>query len=727
MKILVIVESFTKEKTVQKYLQKTVGREHNVIVKASGGHVCDIEKKNFGIDTDTFEPVYHALDEKRKTIDALKKLAKASHVVYLAADNDREGEAIAWSLMNYLKPENYKRIVFNEITEDALRTAIASPRDIDMRMVRSQQARRVLDRLVGFNITQVLWKQFTGTSMLTAGRVQSVVLKLIAEREAEVARFVSERYWTLMNTFDNGVTEAKLCDAKGIVKFDSNKQLLKVMTTLHNKNEYVVGDASTATTKEYPDSPFTTSTMQQRAHTKGISIKETMRLAQELYEKGHITYMRTDSTALSKDFVGRAQAYIRETHGAQYAPGETRRKGLGGKQANAQEAHEAIRPTKLVRVSTLAGKHKTLYDLIFDRTIASLMPPAKYQELTVRMDHTALVSSGLYFRGKARILVELGYLKAYEHDGEERRKIQTDFGIKVGKSSKAVRSQEMVGHCVWTTPPQRFNESSIIKTMEEGGIGRPSTYVSIVNKLYDRQFVEKRNVLGPEQDYTHYVVGGNRKIRERVERKPLYDERSKLVPMRNGDAVNAFIAEHFPDIINVRFTRDMETQLDLIASGQTRYHDVIPPFHGTITRKCAGLKAAVKSVDDKIAVKQDRTVFRVSGRDVIVRGAKFGPVIEIPPPATTKNNDSGAKSTFVALKPFLKLYGKGVTDVTEADVRFLMNFPITYKHFELHYKSYGFYVLDTRSGKTASVKRRAAVDQLRDKEYAEVVAGLFKQ
>ena len=722
MKILVIVESFTKEKTVQKYLQKTIGKEHNVVVKASGGHVCDIEKKNFGLDAKTFEPVYHVLDDKRKTLDALKKLAKASHVVYLAADNDREGEAIAWSLMNYLKPKDYRRIVFNEITEDALRAAIASPREIDMRMVRSQQARRVLDRLVGFNITQVLWKQFTGTSMLTAGRVQSVVLKLIAEREAEVARFVSERYWTLMNTFDNGVTEAKLCDARGIVKFDSSNQLLKVMTTLHNKNEYVVGDASTATAKEYPDPPFTTSTMQQRAHAKGISIKETMRLAQELYEKGHITYMRTDSTALSKDFVGRAQAHIRETHGAQYVAGETRRKGSGGKQANAQEAHEAIRPTKLTRVSTLTGKHKALYDLIFDRTIASLMPPAKYQELTVRMDHAALASSALYFRGKARILVELGYLKAYEHDGEERRKIQTDFGIKVGgKSNKAVRSQEMVGHCVWTTPPQRFNESSIIKTMEEAGIGRPSTYVSIVNKLYDRQFMEKRNVMGPEQDYTHYVVGGgNGKIRERVERKPLYDERSKLVPMRNGDAVNAFIAEHFPDIINVRFTSDMETQLDLIASGRTRYHDVIPSFHDTITRKCAGLKAAVRSADDKIAVKQDRAVYRAGGRDVIVRGAKFGPVIEIP--SATK--DSGAKSTFVALKPFLKLYGKGVTDVTEADVRFLLGFPITHKHFELHYKSYGFYVLDTRSGKTASVKRRAAVDQLRDKEYAEVVAGL---
>ena len=721
MRILVIVESFTKEKTVQGYLQKTIGKEHDVIVKASGGHVCDIEKKNFGIDTKTFEPVYHALDEKRKTLEALKKLAKASQMVYLAADNDREGEAIAWSLMNYLKPKKYKRIVFNEITEDALRTAIASPREIDMRMVRSQQARRVLDRLVGFNITQVLWKQFTGTSMLTAGRVQSVVLKLIAEREAEVARFVSERYWTLMNTFDNGVTEAKLCDASGIVKFDSSKQLLKVMTTLKDKNEYVVGDASTATTKEYPDPPFTTSTMQQRAHAKGISIKETMRLAQELYEKGHITYMRTDSTTLSKDFVGRARTHIRETHGAQYVAGETRRKGAGRKQANAQEAHEAIRPTKLVRLSTLAGKHKALYDLIFDRTIASLMLPAKYHELTVRMDHKALASSALYFRGKARILVELGYLKAYEHDGEERRKIQTDFGIKVG-GNQPVRSQEMIGRCVWTTPPQRFNESSVIKTMEEAGIGRPSTYVSIVNKLYDRQFVEKRNVLGPEQDYTHYVIGGNGNIQGRVERKPVYDERSKLVPMRNGDAVNAFIVHHFPDIINVRFTSEMETQLDLIASGRTRYHDLIPPFYDTITRKCGGLKAAVKSVDDRIAVKQDRTVYRVRGRDVVVRGAKFGPVIEIPPPA----HDSGAKSTFVALKPFLKLYGKGVTDVTEADVRFLLGFPITHKHFELHYKSYGFYALDTRSGKTATVKRRAAVDHLRDKEYAEVVDGLFK-
>lgn len=722
MKILVIVESFTKEKTVHKYLQKTLGKEHSIVVKASGGHVCDIEKKNFGIDPKSFEPIYHMLEDKKVSLKNLKKLSSASDVVYLAADNDREGEAIAWSLLNYLKPKAYKRIVFNEITEDGLRNAISDPKDIDMKMVRSQQARRVLDRLVGFNITQVLWKQFTGTAMLTAGRVQSVVLKVIVDKEAHVTKFVSERYWTLANTFDNGVTDAKLYGKDGLIRFDESNPLLHTMTVLKGKNEYTVGEASTATVKEYPESPFTTSTLQQRAHAKGISIKETMRIAQELYEKGHITYMRTDSTALSKDFVTKATSYIREVYGPQFV-GEVRHKGGVKKQANAQEAHEAVRCTKLARIPTLSGKHKTLYDMIFDRTVASLMPPAVYQELTVRMDHPLVKPRGLYFRGKARILVDLGYLKAYQHDGEEKRQVQTDFGVKI-KAGRAVRSLEMVGHCVWTTPPQRYNESSIIKTMEELGIGRPSTYVSIVNKLYDRNFVEKRNVTGPEKEYTDYVLkGSGSKIKTSVEKKPLYDERGKLLPMPNGDVVQAFIEKHFSDVINVRFTSDMETQLDNIAGGSLRYHDIIPSFHDRITRKCAALKGSVKSKEDKIVVKQERKSFTIGGKDIVVRGAKFGPVIEIPPAPSAV---TGTKSAFVALKPFLKMYGKGLDDVTEGDVRFLMGFPIRHKQFEMNYKSYGFYVMDTRTDKTASIKRRGVVDLLREKGYDEVVASLFK-
>ena len=712
MNILVIVESFTKEKTVKKYLESLFDKKYNIVVKASGGHICDIEKRGFGIDKDTYMPIYTLLEDKKKNITDLRACVKRSDMVYLASDNDREGEAIAWNILETMRPKRYKRIVFNEITKSALETAISNPKEIDMHMVRAQQARRVLDRLVGFNITQVLWKSFTGGSLLSAGRVQSVVLKLIVEKEAQVSSFESERYWNVSNTFDNNIVDAKLCHNDTIYKFGSEKKLIELMRLLKRQNQYTISDHKESIVNEYPDKPFTTSTLQQKAHSRGISIKETMRIAQDLYEKGHITYMRTDSAALSEEFVSKARPFIAQEYGAGCLAGNSggNRKGTK-KQVNAQEAHEAIRPTKLKRIDARNGKHKILYDMIFNQTIASLMAPAKYKELTVVIQHSSLKSSGMYFRGKAKILVELGYLVVYKSD-DDAGKLAVKKDFKVSLQNSTLRSKELVGHCVWSTPPPRYNESSIIKKMEESGIGRPSTYVSIMNKLYDRHFIDKRDMVGPIKEYTHYVVRESQEqIESKTEQKHLYDERSKLVPINAGEMVNEFIQKHYSDIIDVQFTSDMESSLDDIAKGKQTYQNLIPNFYRHIVSKSDKLKARVQSKGDKSVIKDDAVNMTVNGTPVVIRNAKYGPVIQ------TKGAP-GEKDSFVGLKPFFKTYG--ISDIslfTQEQCRFLLQFPVRYGHYQIHYKSYGFYVQNTKTDETISIKRRDHVDQLMNRNF----------
>jgi DNA topoisomerase I len=589
MKILVIVESSTKEKTIKQYLDKAFAGKRNVYtVKASGGHICDIVKKNMGIDPKTYEPIYETLKDKTKTINVLKELAKSNDLTLLASDNDREGEAIAWHLKNILKPRSYKRIVFNEITEAALYNAVTNPKDIDMEMVNSQQARRVLDRLVGFNLTKVLWSHFTSQGVLSAGRVQSVVLMLVVAKEIDINSFVSEKYWNVLNTFDNDIVDAKLYrynsdKTSSICKFKHEKELLSILQILKSHNEYVVGSNTVKDVMEYPDKPFTTSTLQQKASSHGFTIKETMKVAQELYEQGHITYMRTDSTTLSTDFRQKVSKYIQDTFGQAY---ENHGKEKSSKtQKNAQGAHEAIRPTKLIRPVKLNQRQSDLYNLIFNRTVASMMIPAKFKEMVLQITHELLTKHKMYFTGKIKHIVELGYKKAYCeankcNDKKEVSKLFDSF-----KVNSVIHSVKVVGNCIWTSPPARYNEASIIKSMEDSGIGRPSTYVSILNKLYDRRFVLKTDKVGEKKRYDDYIVIKN-VLKKDSKDKELYDERSKIVPTESGVIISNFLKSKFNDIINVQFTSNMEDDLDKIAEGNKKYTDLIGNFYSFITNKC---------------------------------------------------------------------------------------------------------------------------------------------
>ena len=390
MKVLVIVESSTKEKTIKKCLESAFSKQNNsYTVKASGGHICDLVKQDFGLNKKTLQPVYTVLKEKSKTISVLRDLVKQTDkdggITLLASDNDREGEAIAWHLQNILKPQRYKRILFNEITKDALYNAVTNPKDIDIKMVNSQQARRVLDRLVGFNLTKMLWQNFSSKTVLSAGRVQSVVLMLITQKEKNINEFVSEKYWNMLNTFNNNITDAKLYQNDKILTFNSKKDVLRVLNLLKSDNHYTIASHVMKDVHEYPDKPFTTSTLQQKATSYGFSIKETMKVAQELYELGHITYMRTDSFVLSKEFQSKLSVYIQDTFGREF---ENRGRTKNTKQQkNAQEAHEAIRPTKLVRMTRLTPRQNDLYNLIFNRTVASMMIPATYKELLLHIEH----------------------------------------------------------------------------------------------------------------------------------------------------------------------------------------------------------------------------------------------------------------------------------------------------------------------------------------------------
>lgn len=711
MRVLVIVESFTKEKTVHKYLtQAFKGSGNTYTVKASGGHVCDLVKKDMGIDPKTIEPVYQIMKDKGKLVTQLKKLVKEHDITLLAADNDREGEAIAWHLLNVLKPNNYRRIVFNEITQNALHRAVNQPREIDKQMVDSQQARRVLDRLVGYRVTKVLWDHFTGGGLLSAGRVQSVVLRLIVDKEASIKEFKSDQYWNVLGTFMNGVKEAKLCDNKssGVFKFDDKEKVISFLKPLAVTTKYTVGGVETKPLLEYPDKPFTTSTLQQKAHSRGFSIKQTMKVAQELYELGHITYMRTDSTALSKEFQNLAKGHINQTFGASYIGSEERLvKQSQQKVKNAQEAHEAIRPTRLVRdVQGLNSKQKSLYQLIFSRSVAALMIPAKYMDLTMRIENEHLQKLGLHFKGKAKQLIEPGYLKAYEEKSvnTENKELFKNIDMK----SKTTSSIEIRGNCIWSAPPARYSESTIIKAMEDMGIGRPSTYVSMVNKLYQRMFVRNTDVSGEMREYVDYVIKDKGKIKIEKETKEAHSERSKLVPTEAGIRVDGFLREKFKDVINADFTSKMELILDDISEGKETYQNIVLPFYGKFKSKCESLSQSVKkSEKGKEDIAPDANEFTIDGKKIVVRVARYGPVIEI------KNEET--RSQYINLDPFMKLIGESdLANITKKHIKFLMSFPKKYKEFTINYKAYGFYITDANNNSKSINYRNYAEFILKD-------------
>ena len=631
---LVIVESPAKAKTIEKILGK------GYFVASSMGHIRDLEKKDFGIDfKNKFLPKYIISPDKKKIVTELKKLVKETQTIWLASDEDREGEAIAWHLKEVLnlKPENTKRIVFHEITKDAILDAIKHPRDIDNNLVNAQQARRILDRIVGFEVSPVLWKKVKPA--LSAGRVQSVAVRLIVEREREIINFKTEEAYRvngyfLVNDKEGNLTELKAELSK---RFDKKEEALAFLEKCKTA-EFKVEDVVKKPTKRSPAKPFTTSTLQQEASRKlGFSVAQTMSVAQRLYESGKITYMRTDSVNLSQLAINTAKQKITELHGEKYVKirkYQTTSKG-------AQEAHEAIRPTYMDNETVEgASQEQKLYDLIWKRTIASQMADAELEKTTV----TILVSNSKEkFTATGEVLIFDGFLKVYieSTDDENGSNGNSDTIIPPVKANDKLQMSSIVATQRFSQRPPRFTEASLVKRLEELGIGRPSTYVPTISTIQNRSYVVREDRAGTERSFD-VITLKNGKISEKIKTEITGAEKAKLFPTDIGMVVNDFLVDNFSQIMDYNFTADVEKEFDDIAEGKLIWNEMIDsfytPFHEKVEK---ALKHSERSQGERILGTDPKT-----GKKVLVKISRFGPVAQL----GIVSNDNSEKPQFASLR-----------------------------------------------------------------------------
>jgi DNA topoisomerase I len=606
---LVIVESPAKAKTIEKFLGK------DFIVKSSFGHIRDLSKKKLGIEIENnYQPEYVVSSDKTKVVDELKKLAKEAKTVWLASDEDREGEAIAWHLFEALKlnAEKTKRIVFHEITKNAIEKAVKNPRSIDFNLVNAQQARRVLDRLVGFEVSPILWKKVKPA--LSAGRVQSVAVRLIVERERDVFAFNSETFFKVTGLFNGkGIIKAELNSR--LNNADEAMKLLEVCST----SEFTISDVSKKPSKKSPAPPFTTSTLQQEASRKlSFSVAQTMTIAQRLYEAGHITYMRTDSFNLSDTAIEAAKNVISKEFGEKYHQVRTYKTKTKG----AQEAHEAIRPTYLEK-SKISGNsaEQRLYELIWKRTVASQMSDALLEKTTATID---ISNSQHKFLATGEVLLFDGFLRVYfESTDDDNEETSKDL-LPPMKAGEKLEVSEISAVERFTQRPPRFTEASLVKKLEELGIGRPSTYAPTISTIQTRGYVIKDDRDGTERTYQTIVLKKG-KITQ-VQKSEIHGtEKSKLFPSDIGMVVNDFLVEHFPKIVNFNFTASVEKEFDEIAEGKKVWTEMIDrfykPFHKDVEKT---LKESDYSKGEKILGVDPK-----SGKPVSVRIGRFGPIAQI--------------------------------------------------------------------------------------------------
>ena len=701
---LVIVESGAKAKTISKYLNtpqivETHGK-FNVI--ASNGHIRDLAKtvdNKLGFNVETFVPVYTVISTKSKVIRSLKENIKSHDVIWLAADQDREGEAIAWHIKDYYKLKNYKRITFNEITQSAIQNAIDNHRDIDYNVVDAQQCRRILDRLVGFKLTELLWKIFNSSTTLSAGRVQSVVLKIIIDKELQINEHKSLSYWKIEGDFvlDGYAISCDLYEIDKIYKITESKSVERFFKSLSDK--YAVDKKSTdlKRTNVKPDLPFITSTLQQSAHNIGFSLSKTMKIAQELYEAGHITYMRTDSYNLSQDAMNKIETYITNTFASSYF--KNNNQTAKSKSKNSQEAHEAIRPTHIQKdIAKLTKDQKLLYDMIFKRTIASQMAFASYEEL-----HVCLVNSGLSknfrFIGKIKVLVYEGYLIVYG----EKPKPSIEKRKQIIQNTKDITQKNIIAKNVHSVPPQRYNESSIIKCLEKLGIGRPSTYANMLTKLFERQFIVKKDDIGNKKIYIDYSFQKNKIIVKKEERDH-YSEKNKLNPTDSGIQVCTNLCKHFPKLIDVDFTNIMESDLDKIADSKKTMTHVLKSFYTPfIKTHCDVIKSITRGSKNVLNSYQREHV--INNNTYVIRTARYGPVIQ-------------KDKIFVDLKPYMNDTNKNIEEIDISDVKLLISIPRQIsKDMELNYGRYGFYIKFSDNSKTTYRIYKQFIPNLLNKDY----------
>lgn len=609
-KNLLIVESPAKAGTIEKYLGK------DFVVKSSYGHIRDLEKKETGVNIENnFEPQYIVDPEKKKLVKELQKLAKEAEMVWLATDEDREGEAISWHLAEALELDikKTKRITFNEITKPAILKSLENPRDINIDLVNAQQARRILDRLVGFELSPVLWKKVKPS--LSAGRVQSVSVRLIVEREREITNFTPEPYFKVNGSFVNGKGDS--FKAEITEKIESEKEVAGILDSI-KQGDFKVGDLQVKPGKKTPAAPFTTSTLQQEAARKlGFSVAQTMGVAQKLYEAGHITYMRTDSVNLSDTALNGAKDSIKKEFGDKYH----KLRKFTSKTKGAQEAHEAIRPTDFSKASISGeSQQERLYELIWKRAIASQMSDAEIERTNVKLEHSKLDK---VFKAKGEVIKFDGFLKVYIESTDDEPDEETGIlpALTVGE---LINYNEILGTQRFSHHPPRYSEARLVKKLEEQGIGRPSTYAPTISTIQKRGYVVKEERPGKERKYLMYSLS-NGEVAKEEKTEITGAEKGKLFPTDIGMVVNDFLVENFEKILDFGFTANIENQFDEIADGKVDWKNMLSEFYTPFH----------KNVEDTLENSERATGERVlgvdpkTGKEIIARIGRYGPMVQL--------------------------------------------------------------------------------------------------
>jgi len=658
-KNLLIVESPAKAKTIEKILGK------DFEVKSCYGHIRDLEKAGMGIDIEkNYKPTYIVPQEKEKVVNDLKRLSKKSDEVWLATDEDREGEAISWHLCEVLglDPKTTKRIVFHEITKPAIQSAVQNPRTVDMNLVNAQQARRVLDRIVGFELSPVLWRKISMRNNLSAGRVQSVAVRLIAEREREINAFASQSHFKLEAWFTAKDSSDKNISFKAEgSKYNSAEDAEQFLQSCIGAN-YKVADIQVKPAKRSPAPPFTTSTLQQEASRKlGYGVSRTMLLAQRLYENGHITYMRTDSVNLSDTALGDITRTVKGMYGEEYH----QFRKYKTKNESAQEAHEAIRPTYMSHSTVTDADAKKLYELIWKRTMASQMADAEL-ERTIAKINISTNNSELTAQGE--VLKFEGFLKVYREDRDEEDVSEEDAEgilppLVIGQQ---LPLKEMKAIERFSRPQPRFTEASLVKKLEELGIGRPSTYAPTISTILKRGYVEKRDKEGVRRDYRVFILEKDH-IKKIVDHETTGAERSKLFPTDLGLVVTDFLKQYFDDIMDYGFTARIEEEFDEVAEGKMKWNKMIDDFYNPFK------KDVEKTIETAERVKGERELGTdpISGKPIVARMGRFGPMVQI------GIADENEKPHFAALKK-----GQSIETITLEEALDLFKLPLTLGEFE---------------------------------------------
>ncbi|NQX98644.1 MAG: type I DNA topoisomerase, partial [Flavobacteriales bacterium] len=654
-KNLVIVESPAKAKTIEKFLGK------DFTVKSSFGHIRDLPGKNISIDIENdFAPDYVIPDDKKKIVAELRKLSKTAETVWLASDEDREGEAISWHLLEALnlKEEKTKRIVFHEITKSAITKAVENPRKINKDLVDAQQARRVLDRLVGYELSPVLWKKIKPS--LSAGRVQSVAVRLIVERENEILDFKYTSSYKVVANFvvsNNAILKAEL-PQRFKTKTEAERFLEKCKTA-----EFTIDNLETKPAKKSPAAPFTTSTLQQEASRKlGFSVSQTMTVAQRLYEAGKITYMRTDSVNLSNDAIGAAKKEITTSYGAEYSQIRTYKT----KSKGAQEAHEAIRPAYMSEHTFMGDPGQTrLYELIWKRTIASQMADAKLEKTTVKIN---ISTTDENFIARGEVLIFDGFLKVYLEGTDDENSSEKEGILPPLTVGEKLNVQEISATERFSHHPARYTEASLVKKLEALGIGRPSTYAPTISTVQKRGYVVKEDRDGNQRDFTTLTLTGEN-ITDVTAKENYGFEKKKMFPTDIGTVVTDFLVENFSRVLDYSFTAQVEEQFDAIAEGQKQWNEMIADFYTPFHKRIEDtLENAERASGERLLGNDPE-----SGKPLIVRIGKFGPMAQI-----GKTDDEGG-AKFASL-----LTGQTIAKITLDEALELFKFPKTIGEYEGH-------------------------------------------